>query len=61
MSWQNKKYKRGDLVAVGMKLPTAKSCKQCPNNKSRFFRPLDYQARVREGTHAHEPLKSKHD
>lgn len=61
MSLQNKAYKRSELVAAGMVVPSAETCKQCHNQKSPFYKPFDFAARVREGTHAHEPLKYKHD
>lgn len=61
MSLKNKEYKRSALVAAGMVVPTEETCKVCHNPKSPFYKPFDFQARVREGTHAHEPLKYKHD
>lgn len=61
MSLQNKEYKRSDLVAAGLKIATAETCKQCHNKKSPFYKPFDYETRVREGTHAHQALKYKHE
>ncbi|MBI1749320.1 MAG: cytochrome c family protein [Acidobacteria bacterium] len=61
MSLQNKEYKRSELVATGLVVPTAATCQQCHNKKSPFFKPFDFSTRVHEGTHVHEPLKYKHD
>lgn len=61
MSLQNKEYKRSDLVAAGMVVPSAETCKRCHNEKSPFYTPFDYEARKRQGTHAHQPLKYPHD
>lgn len=61
MSLTNKEYKRSDLVAVGMVVPSADTCKTCHNEKSPFYKPFDYQARLQEGTHTHTPLKYKHE
>ena len=61
MSFQNKEYKRGDLVAAGMVIPSAETCQRCHNQKSPFYKPFDFKARVGQGTHAHEALKYKHD
>lgn len=61
MSLQNKEYKRSELVAAGMVLPSAQTCAACHNKKSPFYKPFDYAARLREGVHAHAPLKYKHD
>lgn len=61
MSFQNKEYKRSAVVAAGMVVPSAETCAQCHNKKSPFYKPFDFQARVKEGIHAHEALKYKHD
>ena len=61
MSFQNKEYKRSAVVAAGMVVPSAETCAQCHNKKSPFYKPFDFQTRVKEGIHAHEPLKYKHD
>lgn len=61
MSLQNKEYKRSDLLAVGMVVPTEETCKTCHNKKSPFFKPFDFQKRMQEGVHGHQPLKYKHD
>ena len=61
MSLQNKEYKRADLLAAGMIAPTAATCQKCHNKKSPFFKPFDFATRVREGTHAHSPLKYTHE
>ena len=61
MSLQNKEYKRSDLVAAGMVVPSAETCKRCHNEKSPFYTPFDYEARKHQGTHAHQPLKYPHD
>jgi hypothetical protein len=61
MSLKNKEYKRSDLVAADMVIPSEETCQGCHNNKSPFFKPFDYETRKREGTHKHIPLKYKHD
>ena len=61
MSLQNKEYKRADLIAVGMLVPTVETCQKCHNKKSPFFQPFDFKTRVQQGNHAHEALKFKHD
>ena len=61
MSLQNREYKRRDLVAAGMIVPSAEVCKKCHNPKSPFYRDFDYETRKRQGTHTHVPLKYKHD
>lgn len=61
MSLSNKEYKRSALVAAGMVMPSAETCQTCHNQKSPFYKPFDYQTRLHEGVHAHEPLKYKHD
>lgn len=61
MSLKNKEYKRSELVAAGMVIPSAETCHTCHNQKSPFYQPFDYEARKRQGTHTHRPLKYKHD
>lgn len=61
MSLNHKEYKRSELVAAGMTLASADTCKTCHNQSSPFYKPFDYETRMREGTHSHEPLKYKHD
>ncbi len=61
MSLQNKEYKRGDLVAAGMVIPSAQLCQGCHNQKSPFYQPFDYEARKKQGTHVHSPLKYPHE
>lgn len=61
MSLQNKEYKRADLVAAGMVMPTAETCQKCHNKKSPFYQPFDFKTRVQQGTHAHAALRYKHD
>ncbi|MFQ5663302.1 MAG: cytochrome c family protein [Terriglobia bacterium] len=61
MSLKNKAYKRNDLVAAGMVIPSAETCQSCHNEKSPFYQAFDYEARVGQGTHVHKPLKYKHD
>jgi len=46
MSLQNKQYKRADLVAAGMVMPTAETCQKCHNKKSPFYQPFDFKTRV---------------
>lgn len=61
MSLQNREYERSDLVATGLVVPSAETCKTCHNPKSPFHQPFDYQTRLRQGTHTHQPLRYKHD
>lgn len=61
MSLQNKQFKRGDLVAAGMIVPSAETCKGCHNKNSPFYQSFDYQAHLRKGIHAHTPSQYKHD
>lgn len=61
MSLQNKEYKRSDLIAAGLVIPSAEACKTCHNDKNPFHKPFDFGSRLRTGIHAHEPLKYKHD
>jgi hypothetical protein len=61
MSLKNKNYKRDELVAAGMVIPSEKTCLTCHNEKSPFFKPFDYEARKIQGTHEHLPLKFSHD
>jgi len=61
MSLKNKEYKRSDLLAAGLTTPSAEMCKTCHNQKSPFYKPFDYEAHLKKGIHAHEPLKYKHD
>lgn len=61
MSLQNKEYKRADLVAAGMVIPSVQVCQTCHNEKSPFYQPFDYEARKQQGTHVHQPLKYPHD
>ena len=61
MSLQNKEYKRNDLVAAGMVIPSAQVCQSCHNQKSPFYQPFDYEARKRQWTHVHQPLKYPHE
>lgn len=60
MSLQNKAYKRSDLVAAGMIVPSAATCKKCHNEKSPFYSDFDYEVRKQQGTHKHSPLKYAH-
>ena len=61
MSLQNKEYKRSDLVAAGMVIPSAEMCRECHNKESPFYKPLDLEANLTEGTHNHVPLKFDHE
>lgn len=61
MTLQNKEYKRADLVAAGMMVPSEATCKKCHNEKSPFYQPFDYEARKKQGTHEHPPLKFAHE
>lgn len=59
MSLQNKEYKRGEIVAAGLVLPTQKTCETCHNAKSPFFKPFDFAARKQQA-HQHVPLRYPH-
>lgn len=61
MTLQNKDYKRAVLVAAGMEVPSEVMCRKCHNEKSPFYQPFDYEARKRQGTHEHHPLKYTHE
>lgn len=61
MSLKNKNYKRSELVTAGMVIPSEETCAMCHNEKSPFFKPFDYEARKKQGTHEHMPLKFSHD
>jgi formate-dependent nitrite reductase cytochrome c552 subunit len=56
MSLQNKAYKRADWVAAGLVVPDARTCATCHNEKSPFYKPLDYEAEKKK-VHAHVPLR----
>lgn len=61
MSLKNKDYKRSEVVAAGMIIPSKELCASCHNEKSPFYKPFDYEARKKEGTHKHIPLKFPHE
>ncbi len=61
MTLQNKEYKRADLVAAGMEVPSEATCRKCHNEKSPFYQPFDYESRKKQGTHEHQPLKYAHE
>jgi hypothetical protein len=64
MSLKNKKYKRAEIVAVGMvEQVTAENCTGCHNNKSPFVADdfvFDFEANKDTGTHKKFPLKYEH-
>ncbi len=60
MSLQNKEFKRAEVIAAGMVLPDANTCKACHNEKSPFYKPFDFATRKAQGTHEHLPLKYPH-
>jgi len=60
MSLENKAYKRTEIVAAGLVIPNVKTCKECHNEKSPFYKPFDFEARKTQGTHQHLPLKFPH-
>jgi len=64
MSLQNKEYKKGDLVAVGLVANvTAEQCLVCHNDESPFVGAgyvFDYETRKSEGVHERFALKYKH-
>lgn len=61
MSLQNKEYKRADLVAAGMVVPSAQVCQGCHNKNNPFHKTFDYESGKTESTHKHLPLKFDHD
>jgi len=61
MTLQNKEYKRADLVAAGLVIPTEATCRQCHNEKSPFYKPFNYEERKKQGIHEHTPLKYAHE
>jgi hypothetical protein len=61
MSLKNKNYKRSEVVAAGMIIPSEELCASCHNEKSPFYKPFDYEARKKAGTHKHIPLKYPHE
>ncbi len=60
MSLSNKEYKRADLLAAGLVVPTAETCQRCHNEKSPFYEGFDFEQRKAAGTHEHLPLKFEH-
>ncbi|MFQ5776785.1 MAG: cytochrome c family protein [Terriglobia bacterium] len=61
MSLKNKQYKRSDLLAAGMVIPSEEVCRKCHNEKSPFYKPFDYEERKGQGVHKSHALKYKHD
>lgn len=61
MSIKNKEYKRSEVVAAGLVIPSIEVCATCHNEKSPFYKAFDYEARKKQGTHQHSPLKYPHD
>ena len=64
MSTKNKKYKKADLVPLGLVDTVSKiQCEVCHNTKSPFVGDdyvFDFQKRKEEGTHESFPLKYEH-
>ncbi|MBZ5648153.1 MAG: cytochrome c family protein [Acidobacteriia bacterium] len=60
MSFQNKEFKRAEVVAAGLVLPDAKACQGCHNSKSEFYKPFDFESRQAKGVHQRFPLKYQH-
>jgi hypothetical protein len=64
MSSKNKKYKKADIVAVGMvDTVSEEQCRGCHNTDSPFVGEdyvFDFAKRKDEGTHEHLPLKYEH-
>jgi hypothetical protein len=61
MSNKNKEFKAADLKPFGFfGLPDEATCLKCHNKESPFFKPFNFAERVKQGTHAHSPLKFKH-
>ncbi len=63
MSLQNKSYKRADLLAAGLILPSEEVCLKCHNEKNPFApqgEVFNYPLRREQGTHQHFPLKFPH-
>jgi len=64
MTLKNKEYKRSELVAVGMTVPSAETCKRCHNaNSPTGPGSIDYEAEggLLQGTHEHIALRFNHD
>jgi hypothetical protein len=62
MTLANRDYKRADLIAAGLVVPTAGTCTSlCHNEKSPTHRPFDYAQAKSQGLHAIIPLKGRHD
>ena len=60
MSLSNKEYKRADVVAAGLIIPTAETCQKCHNEKSPFYKPFNFEERKTVGVHENFPLKYEH-
>jgi len=62
MSLKNKKFKRADVVKVGLVSPVGeKNCTEvCHNKKSPFYKPFNFEERKDQGTHKHFKLKYEH-
>ncbi|MFQ5695901.1 MAG: cytochrome c family protein [Terriglobia bacterium] len=61
MSLKNKNYKRSEVIAAGLVIPSAEVCGKCHNEKSPFYKPFDYEERKKQGIHESHPLKYNHD
>lgn len=61
MSLKNKKYKRSEVVAAGLVIPSEETCTVCHNQKSPFYKPFEYESRKKQGTHKHLKLKYPHE
>lgn len=62
MTLANREYKRKDLLAVGLVIPSAATCTAlCHNENSPTRKPFDYETGVKEQVHTLVPLKFKHD
>jgi len=65
MTIQNKSYKKSEVLAAGLEIPSEKTCKdQCHNSKSPMVGAnyvFDYAARKAQGSHEHIPLKFPHN
>lgn len=64
MTIQNKEFKRSEVIKAGMTVPDENTCRGlCHNSKSPFVPAnytFDYEAKKKQGTHEHLPLKFPH-
>jgi hypothetical protein len=65
MTIKNKSYKKSEVLAAGLEVPSENTCRdRCHNPKSPMVPAnyvFDYPNRKKEGTHEHIPLKFPHE